>query len=90
MSNAGGGQLTVYASWNGATDVASWQLLAGNSPDSSRRWPRPTSTRLRDRDRGHDLDALCCRAGRWTAAGHALGHLERGAAPRNQRALAAG
>jgi hypothetical protein len=23
---------TVYASWNGATEVASWQLLAGSSP----------------------------------------------------------
>jgi hypothetical protein len=27
-----GGHLTVYASWNGATDVASWRLLAGPSP----------------------------------------------------------
>jgi hypothetical protein len=25
-----GGDLTVYASWNGATDVHSWQLLAGS------------------------------------------------------------
>lgn len=24
----------VYASWNGATDVASWQVLAGDSPDA--------------------------------------------------------
>jgi len=23
---------TVYASWNGATEVASWQVLAGSSP----------------------------------------------------------
>ena len=30
--NAGrGGAVTVYASWNGATDVARWQLLAGKS-----------------------------------------------------------
>jgi hypothetical protein len=26
--------VTVYASWNGATEVASWQMLAGPSPDS--------------------------------------------------------
>jgi hypothetical protein len=26
--------VTVYASWNGATEVASWQVLAGPSPDS--------------------------------------------------------
>jgi hypothetical protein len=24
----------AYASWNGATQIASWQLLAGGSPDS--------------------------------------------------------
>ncbi len=29
----GGGALTVYASWNGATDVARWQLLAGPTRD---------------------------------------------------------
>ena len=27
-----GGQLTAYASWNGATEVASWRLLAGAAP----------------------------------------------------------
>ncbi len=27
------GRTTVYASWNGATEVATWQLLAGSSPD---------------------------------------------------------
>ncbi|HUN77485.1 MAG TPA: arylsulfotransferase family protein [Solirubrobacteraceae bacterium] len=26
------GQVTVYASWNGATEVASWRVLAGASP----------------------------------------------------------
>nr|BBG91908.1 sulfotransferase [Streptomyces sp.] len=26
--------MTVYASWNGATDVASWRFLAGPSPDT--------------------------------------------------------
>jgi len=27
------GELTLYASWNGATELASWQALAGPSPD---------------------------------------------------------
>jgi hypothetical protein len=27
----GSGSLTAYASWNGATDVASWRVLAGSS-----------------------------------------------------------
>jgi hypothetical protein len=31
---AGGGAGTVYASWNGATLVASWRVLAGSSPSS--------------------------------------------------------
>ena len=26
--------MTVEASWNGATDVASWRVLAGSSPGS--------------------------------------------------------
>jgi hypothetical protein len=29
-----GGRLTVYASWNGATEVASWRVLAGPAPDA--------------------------------------------------------
>jgi EmrB/QacA subfamily drug resistance transporter len=28
----GGGKTTVYASWNGATRVASWRVLAGDAP----------------------------------------------------------
>ncbi len=31
-----GGDLTVYASWNGATDVHTWQLLAGRRPEDLR------------------------------------------------------
>jgi hypothetical protein len=31
VSAGSGGAVTVYASWNGATDVARWQLLAGKS-----------------------------------------------------------
>ena len=30
----GAGALSVAASWNGATEVASWQVLAGSSPSS--------------------------------------------------------
>jgi hypothetical protein len=29
---SGGGRVTVYATWNGATDVRSWQVVAGPSP----------------------------------------------------------
>jgi hypothetical protein len=29
-----GGEETVYASWNGATDVARWRLLGGRTPKS--------------------------------------------------------
>jgi hypothetical protein len=31
-----GGRLTVYASWNGATDVTTWQVLTGPRPDALR------------------------------------------------------
>lgn len=33
-AQAAGGGLTVWASWNGATEVASWQVLAGDAPDA--------------------------------------------------------
>jgi hypothetical protein len=33
-ASAGGGRATVYASWNGATAVASWRVLAGSSSAS--------------------------------------------------------
>ena len=33
MSAGSGGAVTVYASWNGATGIASWQLLGGNTAD---------------------------------------------------------
>jgi hypothetical protein len=32
VSRDGMGHLTVYASWNGSTETASWQALAGGSP----------------------------------------------------------
>jgi hypothetical protein len=36
-------ELTLYTSWNGATEVATWQVLAGSNPDQlepigSARW----------------------------------------------------
>jgi hypothetical protein len=34
LSRGPGGLLTAYASWNGATDVASWRILAGPSPSA--------------------------------------------------------
>jgi hypothetical protein len=33
-SKGSGSAVTVYASWNGATQVASWQVLAGSTPSS--------------------------------------------------------
>jgi hypothetical protein len=36
LTAAGGSHPTAYASWNGATNVAYWQLLAGSSPSSLR------------------------------------------------------
>jgi hypothetical protein len=32
----GDGEVTLYASWNGATEVAEWQALAGPAPDKLR------------------------------------------------------
>jgi hypothetical protein len=34
VGSGGGGTVTVYASWNGATNVARWQLVAGPSGQS--------------------------------------------------------
>jgi Arylsulfotransferase (ASST) len=33
-SRSAGGETELYASWNGATDVAAWSILAGSSPRS--------------------------------------------------------
>ncbi len=38
-----GAGLTAYASWNGATDVASWELMGGSTPSTLR--PLTTATR---------------------------------------------
>jgi hypothetical protein len=37
-------EVKVYASWNGATEVATWQVLAGPSPDRL----RPVASAPRD------------------------------------------
>ena len=37
-------KVTVYASWNGATEVSTWQVLAGPSPDQL----KPIGSALRD------------------------------------------
>jgi hypothetical protein len=34
LSPIGGGETAVYASWNGATDVSQWRVLAGDKPTS--------------------------------------------------------
>jgi hypothetical protein len=33
MEQSDAGTTTVYASWNGATDVATWVVLGGDAPD---------------------------------------------------------
>jgi hypothetical protein len=34
VASAGGGELKVAASWNGASNVAAWRMLAGSSPST--------------------------------------------------------
>ncbi len=46
-----GAAATVYASWNGATQVASWRVLAGASPTQLAPVATAARSRLRDRDR---------------------------------------
>ena len=57
------GPVTVYASWNGATEVASWRVLAGPSPDAARAGGERRQERLRDGDRHARPRALRRRAG---------------------------
>jgi Arylsulfotransferase (ASST) len=42
-TQAAGGDTNVYASWNGATQVATWQLLAGSSPSSLAKVGQPVA-----------------------------------------------
>ena len=55
------GGTTVYASWNGATEVAAWQVLAGPRPAQLR---RVTVTRRK----GFETAIALPRAARWVAA----------------------
>ena len=48
-----------YASWNGATEVASWRVLAGASPQALHRCGHRSGGGLRDGDRAR----LACRRG---------------------------
>ena len=52
----------AYASWNGATGVARWELLAGRSPHSLEPRRHGREHRLRDGDRAAGADALGRRA----------------------------
>ena len=56
--------LTVYASWNGATEVASWRVLAGSSPAQLVAGGERRQERLRDRDHDPRRRALRSRRGR--------------------------
>ena len=57
------GKTTVYASWNGATQVASWRVLAGNA--TSRPPPsRGSKPRSRSDDRPPVAEAAGARRGR--------------------------
>lgn len=54
----GGDRVTVYARWNGATEVAVWEVLAGPRPGRLEPvgWAPPQG--LRDHHRGADLRTL--------------------------------
>ncbi len=59
-----GGAVTLYVSWNGATDVAAWELLAGASPTTLKRISRApkrgfeTSLAAHGRGRYYAVQAL--------------------------------
>ena len=65
----------AYMSWNGATEVATWELFAGSSPSTLRSVGPGAAARLRDED--HDAGRAALRAG-------------AGARRRGQRALDVG
>jgi hypothetical protein len=56
-----GGRTVVTASWNGATEVARWQVLAGRDPEAL----RPAGSAAR---RGFETPVTVRRPGRWVAA----------------------
>ncbi len=47
-------EVALYASWNGATNVASWQVLGGESAESLAPLGSYPWTRLRDEDDGRE------------------------------------
>jgi hypothetical protein len=64
-SAAGGGALKVFASWNGATEVASWEVLSGAAPDAL----QPVASAPRS---GFETRIPVAKADRWVAV-RALG-----------------
>jgi Arylsulfotransferase (ASST) len=56
------GAVVLTASWNGATEVARWELLAGDAPDAL----RPTGASAAKR--GFETPVRAPRAARWLAA----------------------
>ena len=59
VTSEGTGAFTAYASWNGATNVARWQLLAGPTPSLALAGGRSPCQWIRDRYLHHNLAALC-------------------------------
>ena len=49
-TNQGNGQMSVYASWNGATQVARWELNAGTCRPAAQRRDARRPDRIRDGD----------------------------------------
>ena len=83
VASTSGGQVTAHASWNGATEVARWQLLAGSSRDAlepvtnKRASGFETAVTAKTSQRLVAVRAL-------DAAGHALG-MSAPVAPRRRR-----
>ena len=75
----GGDDPTVYASWNGATDVHRWQLLAGTHTNDLQAVASARSARVRERASRRDGRPLLRRAGaqRRRGASRALADGER-------------
>ena len=58
-----GGTIAASMSWNGATEVASWRVLAGSSPSALAAGRQRRADRLSDDDRGARRGAVRGRAG---------------------------
>ena len=68
-----GDRVAARVSWNGATDVATWELWAGPRADALTRVKGEPPRGLRNRDLGRHRRDASCRCGRWTSAGAVLG-----------------